>query len=100
MNADHHLELRAPLEALEEALVRRDIANPRTVAPEVMDQLRYVLSFAKLTEVRNEAGVDAVVAERLAPHRWRVLEALKPHLEPDGDGLHDAARVRREGCHF
>jgi predicted acylesterase/phospholipase RssA len=93
VNADHHLELRAPLEALEEALVRRDIANPRTVAPEVMDQLRYVLSFAKLTEVRNEAGVDAVVAERLAPHRWRVLEALKPHLEPDGDGLHDAARV-------
>lgn len=92
VNADQHLEIRAPIEALEAALTRRDLEHPRTVADDVRGQLRYVLSFAKMTTVRNEAGEDIEVAERLAPHRWRVLEALKPHLEDDGHGLHGAAR--------
>lgn len=91
MNADQHLEVRAPVEALEESLIRRDLAHPRTVTPDVLEQLRYVLSFAKLTTVRNEAGEDIDVAERLAAHRWRILEGLKPFLEGDGHGLHDAA---------
>ncbi len=74
-------------------MVRRELAQPGSVSPEVMAQLRYILSFAKLTVIRNEAGEDLNVAEHLAPHRWRVVEALRPHLEDDGDGLSEAIRA-------
>ena len=93
MEAETHLELRRPVERLEASVVRRDLARPGSVSPEVMAQLRYILSFAKLTVIRNEAGVDLNVAEHLAPHRWRVVEALRPHLEEDGDGLSQAVRA-------
>ena len=72
-------------------MVRRDLEQPGALSPEVMAQLRYILSFSKLTVVRNEAGEDVDVAEHLAPHRWRVVEALRPHLEEGGGGLATAA---------
>ena len=87
MEADKHLELRSPVERLEASVVRRDLAQPGSVSPDVLAELRYVLSFAKLTVVRNEGGEDLHVAEHLAPHRWRVVEALRPHLEDGGAGL-------------
>ena len=95
MEADTHLELRGPVERLEAAVVQRDLAQPGSVGADVLAELRYVLSFAKMTVVRNEAGEDVDVAEHLAPHRWRVVEGLKPHLEEGGEGL--AAAVRAMG---
>jgi hypothetical protein len=93
VEADTHLELRSPVERLEAAVVRRDLAQPGSVSPDVLEALRYVLSFAKLTVIRNEAGEDIDIAEDLAPHRWRIVEALKPHLEAGGEGLSSAARA-------
>ncbi len=93
MNADDHLKLRTPLEALEASLVRRDLDRPGTVTPKVLNQLRYVLSFAKMTVVRDSGGRDVALADRLAPHRWRVLEALKPHLEGEGQGVGAAGQA-------
>mgnify|MGYP001286059294 CR=1 FL=1 len=106
MEADTHHELRRPVERLEAALVRAEMARPGSIKPEAMAELRYVLSFAKLTEIRNEAGEDIEVAEHLAPHRWRVVEGLKPFLDakqPDLPGavqdlerLVAATRKRRQ----
>jgi hypothetical protein len=93
VDTDTQHEIRTPLEALEAFTVRRDLSHPSTIEAPILASLRYVLSFAKLTVVRNEAGEDIEVADRLAPHRWRVLEALKPHLSDGGEGLHDAARA-------
>lgn len=81
MDAARHLEIRKPLDLLEQEVVRRDLAHPGEVSPELVEALRYVLSFARLTTVRNRDGVDVDVAELLAPHRWRVLESMRPHLE-------------------
>jgi predicted acylesterase/phospholipase RssA len=93
VEADTHLELRSPVERLEASVVHRDLAQPGSVSPDVLAALRYVLSFAKLTVIRNEAGEDIEVAEHLAPHRWRIVEALKPHLDVGGEGLSSAARA-------
>ena len=93
MDAETHLEIRGPIEALEAALIRRELADPDTIGPERFQQLRYVLSFAKLTELRNATGDDVEIAGRIAPHRWRVAEALKPHLMQEGKGLVEAAKV-------
>ena len=82
MDAVRHLELRKPLDELEQEVVRRDLARPGEVSDELVEALRYLLSFARLTEVRNVDGEDIDLSERLAPHRWRVLEALRPHLAP------------------
>jgi predicted acylesterase/phospholipase RssA len=87
VEADTHLEIRSPIEALEAAVVRRELARPGSVSPEIYNQLRYVLSFSKLTVVRAQDGEDVELAGRIAPHRWRVAEALKPFVEGDGDGL-------------
>jgi len=96
VDAETHLEIRGLIEDLEEALVRRELDSPGSVDPETYDQLRYVLSFAKLTEIRNASGEDVEVAGRLAPHRWRVGEALKPHLKKKGKGLANAAKILPE----
>ncbi|RME28249.1 MAG: patatin-like phospholipase family protein [Deltaproteobacteria bacterium] len=81
MDAAQHLEVRRPLDQLEQEVVRRHLARPGEVGEHLVDALRYVLSFARLTVVRNRDGEDVEVAEQLAPHRWRVLEALRPHLD-------------------
>jgi len=86
MDAARHLEIRKPLDELELEVVRRDLARPGEVGPEIVGALRYVLSFARLTEVRAADGQDVELAEVLAPHRWRVLEAMRPHL---GEGSRD-----------
>jgi len=93
VDADQHHEIRTPLDALEAEIVRRDLGLPGAASPEDVVALRYVVSLARLTTVRNEASEDVDVADALAPHRWRVLEALRPHLESDGVGLGGALRL-------
>lgn len=92
MDAARHLELRKPLDELESEVVRRQLARPGEVGPELYEALRYVLSFARLTEVQNLDGEDIDLAESLAPHRWRVLEGLRPRLGRGEEGLWAAVR--------
>jgi predicted acylesterase/phospholipase RssA len=87
MDADAHLDIRQPIEALEAAVVRRALDKPGCFDPLTYQQLRYVLSFAKLTVVRCADGTDIDVAGRLAPHRWRVGEGLRPHLNGSAGAL-------------
>ncbi len=78
MNADTHLDIRGPIEDIEAMVVAGRVANPDALQPSVYAAVRYVLSFAKLTVVRRWSGDDVELAGRLAPHRWRVAEALRP----------------------
>jgi predicted acylesterase/phospholipase RssA len=93
VDVEQHHEIRSPLDALEAEAVRRDLALPGEASQSDVAALRYVISFARLTTVRNVDGEDLHLADVLAPHRWRVLEALRPHLQPDGVGLGGALRV-------
>jgi predicted acylesterase/phospholipase RssA len=93
VDADQHHEIRSPLDALEAEVVRRDLAVPGEAPEAEVAALRYVISLSRLTTVRNEAGQDVQLADLLAPHRWRVQEALRPHLEPAGVGLGGALRA-------
>ncbi|MED5372804.1 MAG: patatin-like phospholipase family protein [Myxococcota bacterium] len=90
------LELRQPFEALERGVLERHLSRPGEVAPPLLDGLRYVLNFAKLTFVRDEAGRDHDVRELLAPHAWKVREELSRRLGADEDTLWAAARVLPE----
>jgi hypothetical protein len=81
------LDIRRPIDQLEEELVRRAMNLDGELSPALLDGLRYVLSFARLSVVRATDGTDVDVAAALAPHRWRVLEALRPHLEASGNDL-------------
>ena len=96
VDADQHHEIRAPLDALEAEIVHRDLGVPGEAPEGDVAALRYVVSLARLTVVQNEAGEDIQVADTLAPHRWRVLEALRPHLESEGVGLGGALRALPE----
>lgn len=91
-------EIRRPLDELECKLVERDLARPHEVSPELVAALRYVLSFARLTVVRATSGVDVDLIDLLGPHRWRVAEALRRHLEDEDPSaaLWGAVRVLPE----
>ena len=84
LKVEQHLEVRSPLDQLEMEAVRRALARPDETGRELVHTLRYVLSFARLTVVRNRDGEDVEVAGYLAPHAWRVRNTLDPHLQPDG----------------
>ena len=94
MDAAQALEIRKPLDELEEAVVRRDLAHPGELSPELVEALRYILSFARLTTVRSVDGVDVEVSPAMTRHRWQVIEALRPHLadHADDDTLWGAVR--------
>jgi len=102
---DARLEIRKPLDELETAVVERDLARPGEVSAELLGALRYVLSFARMSTVRAADGTDVEVGGQLAAHRWRVIEALRPHLSEDQTlwgairvlpGLVAATREQRE----
>ena len=60
--------------------LRMAIERPGELHDEALAGIRYVLNFAKMLVVRNEAGDDIDVAGHLAPHARRVRDALGPHL--------------------
>ena len=49
MEAETHLDIRGPIETLEAALAKANLAQPSVLDQQTLQQLRYVLSFAKLT---------------------------------------------------
>lgn len=73
--------------------------RPDEVSESLFDALRYVLSFARLTEVRNRDGEDIAVAGYLANHREKVLATLGPHLDGADDTLWGAVRVLPDLVH-
>ena len=79
--------------------MRTYVGRPDEVSEALFDALRYVISFARLTEVRNVDGEDVVVHDFLARHRWRVLEALRPHLGGADDTLWGAVRALPDLVH-
>ncbi len=76
--------------------MRRHLARPGDLGPDLLDALRYVVSFARLTQVRNREGRDVTVADVLTAHRERVVDALQPRLGPREDGLWPAVRALPE----
>lgn len=54
-----------------------------------------MLNFAKMHAIRREDGADVDVSGFLAPHAWKVKEALAPHLS-DEPSLWGAMRVLPE----
>ena len=74
-------DLRRPLNNLEAKIVRIAMSNPSTITEETLAWLRYIVSFARLITVRNSAGEDVDVQERLSRYRWLILHALKPLLQ-------------------
>ena len=72
MNVERHLEIRKPLDQLEEEVVRRALARPGEVSSSLVDALRYVISFARLTVIRNGEGkVSTFPVPLIAPNRPR-----------------------------
>lgn len=71
---------RRQLERLEMDVVRLQVASDRVSAERVALTLRYVLSFARLTLVRNALGEDVEVTGHLAAHARFVRDTLTPRL--------------------
>lgn len=88
-------ERRRPFDALERRVVRMHLRKPDEDASAVLEALRYVLSFARLTEVRNKDGEDVDVGGLNHLHAMAVRDALEPRLR-DASTLWEAARVLPE----
>jgi predicted acylesterase/phospholipase RssA len=85
-------ERRRPFDALEAQVVRLHLDNPDRDAEHVVGALRYVLSFARLTTIRNRDGVDVDVSGVNHLHAMQIQEALTERLNGAGS-LWNAARV-------
>ncbi|MCB9665405.1 MAG: patatin-like phospholipase family protein [Alphaproteobacteria bacterium] len=88
---------RRPFDQLERRLVRHALAEG-TDEPEVarrVAQLRYAVSFARLTTVQNPDGQEVDLAGIQGVHAQRVLDRLSPHLL-SGSDLRSALRTSEE----
>lgn len=75
---------RRPVDALEREVVKRWLAAPDTILRRELDELRYVLSFARLTQVRNIDGVDVDVGGINHLHALHVQEVVEQRLREAG----------------
>ena len=83
-NSDRLTARRRPLDALEAELVRRWVAKPSIATRGQLEQLRYVLSFARLTQVRTTAGVDVDVTGINHLHALHVQEVVEQRIHESG----------------
>jgi hypothetical protein len=74
-------EVRRPLERMESKVVLLGLDRPTDESRLVVDALRYVLSFARLTVVRTVEGRDVDVSGPLALHAKWVRETLGSRIE-------------------
>jgi predicted acylesterase/phospholipase RssA len=74
-------EVRRPFDRLETRIVELWLAKRHVAARPTLDALRYCLSFAKLTLVRNASGQDVDVGAVLSEHRRWVQDVVAPRLE-------------------
>ena len=93
MDTARLFELRRPLEDVEAAAVRLHLARPGEVHASRLDELRYVLSFARLQVVRATSGEDVDVGGALAAHAWKVRHVLEPLLVKEGSLARAAAAL-------
>jgi hypothetical protein len=70
-------ERRRPFDRLETRAVKMYLKAPEDDLRLVLDQLRYVLSFARLTWVRNSEGADVDLSGPLAAHSQIVRGAIE-----------------------
>lgn len=84
-------ERRRPFDRMEARVVRLFLEQPDADARPVLDALRYVLSFARLTAVRNPDGVDVDLSGPLALHAKYVRELVEP-MVAEADSLWAVAR--------
>jgi hypothetical protein len=84
-------ERRRPFDRMERKLVELWLARPDAEARPVYDALRYALSFARLTVVRNAAGVDVDLTGPLALHAMQLRERLEARFDK-ASGLWSATR--------
>ncbi|MEZ4238109.1 MAG: patatin-like phospholipase family protein, partial [Myxococcota bacterium] len=82
---------RRPFDRLEARVVRLALKRDEPDAQVVAERLRYALSFARLTAVRNRDGVEVDVSGPLALHAKWVLETLEPRIVR-ADGIWQASR--------
>ena len=73
-------ERRRPFDRLEQRVVSLHLEHPDEDSRAVVDALRYVTSFARLTVVRNRDGEDVDVQGPLALHAAQVREELTQRL--------------------
>lgn len=73
-------ERRRPFDRLEGRVVRLGLDKPDADARPVVQALRYALSFARLTLVRNRDGLDVDLSGPLGPHAQWVRETLEPRI--------------------
>lgn len=85
-------ERRRPFDALERKVVRMHVNKPDEDATGILEALRYVLSFARLTEVRNADGQDIDVGGLNHLHAMSVKDALEPRIARS-ESLWEIARV-------
>ncbi len=81
------------LEALETALVRHSLDHPGALHPRGEAALRYALAIARLTELRDDAGVDVDVSSQVVELRESALGALEPLLRKRPPDLTAVARA-------
>ena len=69
------------------------LARPGELHDAALDAVRYVIAFAKLTQIRLDDGRDLDVQPFLAPLARRVRAALAPHLGAESGSLWGAMRA-------
>lgn len=82
---------RRPFDRMESTLVAAYVQRPDADAKRIVDALRYVMSFARLTAIRNRSGADVDVHGILGLHATQVCDALQPRI--DAGNLWDVARL-------
>ena len=72
---------RRPLDLVETTLVRKALADPDDAQSAARDRLRYALSFARLTTIKNADSYDVDVMGILGLHAKRVHDLCVPTTE-------------------
>jgi predicted acylesterase/phospholipase RssA len=88
-------EHRRPFDRLERRVVQLFLKQPEAVPPKLLDGLRYVISFARLTKVWNVDGHEVDVQGLLSPFARGLRDTLEPRLESATD-LWDVVRILPE----
>jgi len=83
---------RRGIDRLERRIVRLQVESPDPEAGELIDALRYALSFARLTEIRNEAGEDVDVMDFLANHAEFVEQTIGRRVQKHAKTVWPAIR--------
>ena len=76
---------RRPWDLLERRIVKLHMRRPDEVPEKLRDALRYVISFARLTVVRNVDGEDVDVSGALGAHSAAMYDVLAPQVELASD---------------